>query len=314
MNKSSKSVATVVVTYNRKELLLKCINAIIKQTFPVDKIYIVNNGSTDGTFEYLEAHKIFEHPAVKWHDLGENLGGAGGFHYGIKEAFENRHDWIWVMDDDTIPLPDALENLLRFAEKNSQHNIGALLSYQTNWEPSSLHYRLPDTIFEALKYYTACQINLNGQSDQLVAIDWFPFVSFLVPRTAVEKVGFPLKDIFIYGDDQEYAFRLGEKGYKMFLVTDSKVDHLTGRKVEKKKNTKSDWRWYYTYRNQIALIKLHRKHIGELKALAALLRLSSGAVWRMVTSIITGNISLVKLVCRGLIHGHLVKMGKTVSP
>lgn len=309
-----KDIAAVVVTYNRKDLLLQCIQALINQSYPLKRVYIVSNGSTDGTYDFLKEHQIFDNSLIEWYDLGENLGGAGGFHYGIKKAFENQHDWIWSMDDDTIPLPNALEELILFVENNPDKNIGTLLSLQITWQQSSLHYRLPKTVYEAFKYYIACPIKSAIDENKAINIDWFPFVSFLMPRKVINEIGFPRKDIFIYGDDQDYAFRVGEKGYQMFLITPSKVDHLSGRKVDIKQKMVSDWRWYYTYRNQIAVIKLHRKHIGKLLGSIALFRISMGGVKRILATLVVGKWSISNYVFRGFIHGHMLKMGKTVTP
>ena len=91
----------VVVTYNRLDLLKECLKALEEQTFRIHKIFIINNHSTDQTATYLENLK--ENPNYDITNLPENIGGAGGFSEGIKRAAMDGCDWIWVMDDDTIP-------------------------------------------------------------------------------------------------------------------------------------------------------------------------------------------------------------------
>ena len=106
-------VCAVIVTYNRKALLKECLEAVLAQTRPPDHVLVVDNASTDGTAEMLRE----EFPQVEVLRLPENQGGAGGFHEGMKRAYEEGFDWLWLMDDDTIPRPEALEALLeRFAE------------------------------------------------------------------------------------------------------------------------------------------------------------------------------------------------------
>src|SRR5208283_3808991 len=116
-----ESVCAVVVTYNRKCLLLECLEALFKQTYPLEAIYIIDNASTDGTPEMLKGkgvirsilnpdnypleeatevvisgmHKIHIH----YFRMHENIGGAGGFYYGTRLAHEAGHKWIWLMDD-----------------------------------------------------------------------------------------------------------------------------------------------------------------------------------------------------------------------
>ena len=53
-----KKVCAVVVTYNRKALLLECVQAILRQSYPIEKIVIIDNASTDQTEEYLEENGI----------------------------------------------------------------------------------------------------------------------------------------------------------------------------------------------------------------------------------------------------------------
>ena len=106
MENCKQTVAAVVVTYNRIKLLKECIQSIRTQTRMPEEVIVVNNNSTDGTLEWLNEQK----------DLTvitqQNLGGAGGFHTGIKTAYEKGYDWVWCMDDDGLPEINALKNLL----------------------------------------------------------------------------------------------------------------------------------------------------------------------------------------------------------
>lgn len=133
----SDSVCAVVVTYNRKDLLIECLEALRKQTRPIQGIYLIDNASTDGTPGLLmEKGYISELPPqnlkepwekefiiqnltnredIKLHyvRMHENTGGAGRFYEGVKRGYERGYDWLWLMDDDTIPTETALENLIK---------------------------------------------------------------------------------------------------------------------------------------------------------------------------------------------------------
>ena len=87
-------VTAVVVTYNRVNLLQRVVKALESQTIELYKIFVVNNGSTDGTKEWLDSQTNL---TVIHQD---NVGGSGGFYRGIKEASKEETDWIWCMDDD----------------------------------------------------------------------------------------------------------------------------------------------------------------------------------------------------------------------
>src|SRR4051812_7826339 len=102
------SICAVVVTHDRRDVLRECLGALARQTLAPDAVHVVDNASTDGTAPMLAE----EFPAVTVRRLETNEGGAGGFHEGIRDALERGFDWLWLMDDDTVPAPDALERLL----------------------------------------------------------------------------------------------------------------------------------------------------------------------------------------------------------
>lgn len=99
-------VCIVVVTYNRLELLKEVVESLRNQTYTECQILVVNNGSTDSTLEWLSLQSDIITITQ------ENCGGAGGFHTGMKYAAENEYDYCWVMDDDVISEPNALEELI----------------------------------------------------------------------------------------------------------------------------------------------------------------------------------------------------------
>src|SRR3954447_9091811 len=104
----SERVCAIVVTYNRVELLRECLTALERQSRPVDRILVIDNDSGDGTPDIVRT----EHPVAELVELGENRGGAGGFHEGTRRAYDEGFDWLWLMDDDTIPTETALAELL----------------------------------------------------------------------------------------------------------------------------------------------------------------------------------------------------------
>lgn len=112
----TERVAAVVVTYNRKAMLDKCLSGLLAQTSPLDRIIVVDNASTDGTAEMFAASGAWENPIVEYCRLAENGGGNGGFYEGVKRAYEENYDWVWLMDDDAVPQPDALRELLNSSE------------------------------------------------------------------------------------------------------------------------------------------------------------------------------------------------------
>ena len=125
-------VTAVVVTWNRKGLLLECLDCLKRQTAKAD-ILVVDNASTDGTGEALQP--LVEAGEIACVNPGKNLGGAGGFQFGVKAAVKAGCDYVWIMDDDSMPAPTALAELL-----NAAGEIGDFgwLSGKTLWSDGSL--------------------------------------------------------------------------------------------------------------------------------------------------------------------------------
>lgn len=120
-------VAAIVVTYNRKQLLKECLNAILNQTAEVERIIVINNASTDGTEDLFKKNGEFASNKIKCVNMDCNTGGSGGFYEGFKRASKVDADWFWIMDDDTIPNYDCLEKLLEANDslnKNEDYNTG----------------------------------------------------------------------------------------------------------------------------------------------------------------------------------------------
>lgn len=216
MEHNKNRIAAVVVTFNRKELLRECLEALLNQSLSVLDVLIIDNASTDGTYEYIQ-DMINENKNLIYLNTGDNLGGAGGFHYGLKEAYNRGYDYMWIMDDDTIAYPDALEKLL-IADKKLKGKYGFLASCVLWTDDSYCNMNKPivDT--------KSCVEEYDMLGQGIVRVKKATFVSLLFKRKTIERVGLPLKEYFIWGDDQEYTLRISRK-IPSYFVTDSKVVH-----------------------------------------------------------------------------------------
>ncbi|USS90336.1 glycosyltransferase family 2 protein [Fructilactobacillus carniphilus] len=209
-------VAGVLVTFNRLELLKGSIRSLLEQTVAVKNLFIINNASSDGTKEYLDNLKN-EYPQIKIKNLDKNIGGAGGFNEGIKFAAQNgNYDFYWVMDDDTYPKKDALEQLLNADEKliNQKENVGFLSSNVIFTDGNPVKMNIPVVSPEWNK----------DISENLVGLSSASFVSMLINNDAVEKLGLPISEFFIWGDDVEYSERISSH-YSCYFVGHSEVVH-----------------------------------------------------------------------------------------
>jgi len=213
LNKVTYKIAAVVVTYNRLELLKECIEAIRNQTRKLDEIIVVNNSSTDGTLEWLNEQKGLTVITQ------ENSGGAGGFHTGIKTAYEKGYDWIWCMDDDVLPEKSAQQNLIDFLI-DKPYRIAAIASRRLNCNSNSvLSGEVLSTDFSKIRHdfrYKLLNSEVQGQSE-VINIFAATFEGMMINSKAIKEIGFPNKNFFIWHDDLEYSIKLNRYG-KIFLV------------------------------------------------------------------------------------------------
>jgi len=243
MNKEV-SVNCVVVTYNRLELLKENVEALLKQTYPLRKIIIIDNCSTDGTREWLAARSGDARFKVVRPE--KNLGGAGGFSLGLRVSVEDGCDYTWLMDDDTIPAPDALELLVKPVHLRGE---AGFVCSKVNWTDGTPH----------VMNRCAAKVSADyGERPRLVeGVPVYPctfctFVSVLVGTEAVYRVGLPIKEFFIWCDDIEYTSRIYVAGMPCYYVPRSVVLHKSADNyypTVDKAPAGMAWRFYYQARN-----------------------------------------------------------------
>lgn len=236
-----RDTAAVVVTYNRIELLKQCIAHLQNQTVPVD-IIVIDNASTDGTAD------LFAVPDdnLFYFNTGSNLGGAGGFNYGMRKAVEMGYKFVWVMDDDTMPNDDAHEKLIEAdKELNGEYGWLSSLVLWTDGTPCNMN------IQKITKWKKLEDFNKKTE------IQYASFVSLFLKGVTIRKYGLPYKDFFIWGDDWEYTRRIS-KSEKSYYIPESTANHFCkdnngSNIVSADKNNLV--RYGYSYRNDVVVYR-----------------------------------------------------------
>lgn len=242
---NTKKVIAIIVTYNRKELLKESINALLQQEYKNIRILVIDNNSTDGTKEYISEE--LKNKNIIYKNTGKNLGGAGGFNYGMKLAANMDCDYVWIMDDDCIVHKDSLQELVNSAEK-LKDNFG-FLSSKVLWKDNSIcTMNIPKRKFS--KWLKDFETNYQE-------IAMASFVSLFVKKDIIIAEGLPIKDFFIWTDDWEYTRRLSRK-YKCYYITSSIVTHKSssniGANIASVDGDRLN-RFKYMYRNDVVLYR-----------------------------------------------------------
>lgn len=211
-------IIALIVTHNRLSLLKEAVAALQQQTI-IPQILVVNNGSTDGTAEWLTTQALTV-------ILQANLGASGGFYTGIRAAYEQGADWIWVMDDDTIPNKDALQQMMHTATEVKQAPqappLGFLVS-KAIWTDGTPHWMNLPEIRHVINGKPFCTYDQHG----MLLVHSASFVSVLLSREAIQRCGYPIREFFIWADDTEFTTRITRKGFLGGYVPASVVLHKT---------------------------------------------------------------------------------------
>lgn len=244
------NIVAIVVTYNRKKLLKECLESLLDQTIKLDRIIVIDNNSSDNTFEYLEENGMLKNKAIYYKKLNENIGGAGGFYEGIKLSQQFNPEWIWIMDDDTIPRSDCLEKLID-AKSIIKEKISYLASSIYGMNNEFMNVPNINTDKSESGYPNWYKYLSSG----IVRIKEATFVSLLINNNAVKEIGYPVRDYFIWGDDTEYTLRLTKYYGNAYLVGDSIAIHK--REVSKQLSLYEETNinrinfYYYMIRNTL---------------------------------------------------------------
>jgi GT2 family glycosyltransferase len=296
------TVAAVVVTYNRKDKLGKVLDHILAQSHGLEWVVVVDNASSDGTDTMLASYQVDDR--VKVLRLPENLGGAGGFAAGMAKAYEMGADFLWIMDDDCYPHPDALEELINGLDK-AQQTIGTPLPYACSvvkWTDGSIcEMNNPGTTWDWGR--------LLSLGQQAVLVTHCSFVSVLVPRWALTQFGLPLAQYFIWFDDMEYTLRISQAGPGVQVLTSAVVHDLPvnqgvnfGQITEK-----NVWKYEYGARNE-ASYRLH--HEGPGAFVAFTLRVFRGMLHGRVSQPL--QMRIVKSLLRGVLFNPKPRFPRSV--
>lgn len=279
-----KELAVVVVTYNRLEWLKQNLDSLKSQTKKINKIFIVDNYSTDGTVEFLKELKI-ENIELECIYLDKNIGGAGGFYTGLKIASEQNYEWISLMDDDCILDKDCYKIL-----------FNRLLDKKDAYIPTKYSFEKQNEIIGEKK------LNRLENQDEYI-VENAPFNAFTISNELVKKIGLPEKEYFIYGDDDEYCYRIRKNSGKIKIIKNTKLYHPNKIENPKKilflKYTPADFsnlRNYYSIRNMI----LNEKKYPQLQ----LPKITVKSLFKMlIKQILIGRITGARLILKGYIDG-----------
>jgi GT2 family glycosyltransferase len=244
-------------------MLRRCLDLVRAQRRPPERVLVVDNASTDGTVTMMKE----QYGEVDVLALPVNKGGAGGFYEGIKRAHADGAQWLWLLDDDTMPEADALGKLLAASSVCLDGRPPTLLASKVSWRAGGLHpMNFPTLTVRPLERVIA------AARCGTMPLRASTFVSLLVHRGVIDRHGLPRKEFFLWSDDIEYTSRAIIGGEPGLFVPASAVLHDTPDAGHF--SSASPERFYYHVRNTLLIARAPQRPISD-----RLLRL-----WVLVTT------------------------------
>lgn len=311
------NICVATVTYNRKEYLLKLLNALSVQTYHIDTIYIVDNHSNDGTMGMLIQHGVIVSDGISdsvfsglWRGIrinyyynDINTGGAGGFEQVFRIAASGDHDFLWAMDDDVLPERDCLEILLSMMDDN--HKITFPSRTDSNFtDYISVSYNLTNPFIFKInrRYKIAYSTELK---DDCVDTYAFPFEGPLFCMDLLRQVGYPDSKYFIMYDDSDYARRCLK--YTKIRYVKTACLH---KQIIPTNHDVFSWKDYYCFRNCFLFDMKYGKNIGVRKLRPFFIMMTK----YLVNKYIRHNYFVADTIKIAFIDAVAGRIGKTVEP
>ncbi|MCC5778457.1 glycosyltransferase [Nitratireductor sp. B36] len=195
----ARGVAVVVVTYRRPAMLAQLLESVAGSTLLPERLVIIDNASGDETPAVVEAARAALGPVeLDYRLLERNLGGAGGFHEGVRLAHAAGAEWMWLMDDDVALAPSGLETLLAHAGR-----YRCLMGERENSDGRPFFFQ--NVFFPALGVALPRPGNLFRRAD-VWHTNLATFEGLFVHRSVVDAIGFPDPRFFITWDDLAYGW------------------------------------------------------------------------------------------------------------
>ena len=205
-------------TLNDEAVIEQLLDGLRRQTRHPDGIIIVDNASTDATL-----NRTFPDGVTVVRN-SVNLGTSGAIRMGFAHALDHQFDWTWVFDADSVPEPDALENLLAFFERlppPERERVCFVACQLVNAEGEVRHQPMMFTDS------TLKDIPIDGEA--YTECDCFIWTGALFRMPAVAKIGLPSADYVLDVAEVEYGYRARQLGFTSYMVHSSITHQDVGR-------------------------------------------------------------------------------------
>ncbi len=265
-----KQVLVVILNWNGLEFTRACCHSLREQTYAAHEVWVVDNGSTEHAVDVLRTASV----GANLLPLPENRGFAGGVNAALAAADLSRFDYVWLLNNDTLCDPDALQRLISTAETNPQFAaVGCALrepagkGNRTAIVPAGVRLRPPFYIPQPARGATMP--------------DYLCGASLLLRREALETLGWLDDAFFFFFEDADWCFRARRAGWLLGVAPGAPIVHAGGGTIRRQSRNRA----YYYRAGHVRFLRRHVRH----PALAACVPF----IYRLCADILHGRLGAV---------------------
>jgi GT2 family glycosyltransferase len=242
-----------VLNFNNFESTKKCVLSILDCSLKNIEIYIVDNNSSDNSYQklndFFKDHKVVKSKA--------NNGYAAGHKIAVNYGIENKFDFIWVLNNDLTVRKETLQKLLLAYNSYGTGIYGSITLKSENPDVVNFGGGNTDDINEEFDYnaYDGYLLENYYKKTKLRKVQSVEGSSMLIPLEVIKEHGFMREDFFMYGEETDYCYRLKKLGISSYIIPGSIVVHKGAESFKDNKHLAS----YYRRRN---ILRFQKDHYG----------------------------------------------------
>lgn len=203
------TVSVIIPAYNAEATIGQCLEGILKQSYRVSEIIVIDDGSTDNTTKIAQNYKC---RVVR---SNRNIGVAGARNLGLKEA---KSDYLYFIDSDCVPFEDCIKKLMNiFCISDKIGIVGGKCITPDDRNLVNLAYDVAER-----------HKDLSNQNGKYVP--YLPGSNLCIKRKVTEEVGL-FNERLLSHEDFDYSFRANEKGFKVFFHPKATTHHYNHRRT-----------------------------------------------------------------------------------
>lgn len=257
-------LSIIIVNWNTKELLGNCLDSIAKNIDGISKeIFVVDNNSTDGSPVFVKEN----YPYVNLIKNAENLGFSKANNMALRKAAGK---YIILLNSDTVVEPSAVSLMMDFLEKHPEAGMAGPKLLNTDGtvqlacrrsipNPKVAFYRITGLSKILPNNKEFAKYNLTFKSpEELQEVEAISGACMMIKKKAMDEIGLLDEDFFMYGEDLDWCYRLGKKGWKIYYIPNARVIHRH-RASSKKRRFESILNFYQ------AMYIFYKKHFSNKK-------------------------------------------------